>query len=43
VDAALRVLAGEAETLSREIRELYGLDVEPHAVGASGGKVVPRL
>jgi hypothetical protein len=37
VDAALRVTAREAPILSREIREKYGLDVRPHAVGASGG------
>jgi hypothetical protein len=42
VDAALRVPAREAQTLSREIRELYGLDVEPHAVGASGGNPPPN-
>ena len=36
VDAALRVPAQEAQTLAREISELHLLDVEPHAVGASG-------
>jgi hypothetical protein len=36
VDAALRVPAREAQTLSREIQELYGLDVEAQAVRASG-------
>lgn len=42
-DAALRVPAREAQTLSREIRELYLLDVEPHAVGASGGNPPPNI
>ena len=37
VEAALRVTVREAPMLSREIREKYGLDIEPHALGSGRG------